>query len=358
MSFSALHDPERRAFASDNYSGAHPDVLAAVVAANDGHLPPYGDDVYTAALRDVIREHFGEAAEIYPVFNGTGANVVGLSAVLPRAGAAVAPIGAHINTSEGAAPEQISGIKILGVHTDDGKLAPADIVAWAPDRGNEQRAQPHAVSISQTTELGTVYEVDEIAALCATAHDLGLAVHVDGSRLWNASAALGRRFREFTTEVGVDVVSVGGTKNGALAAEAVVVLNPERVTGVGSLRKSATQLCSKMRFISAQFLALFDDDLGLRNALHANAMAARLRTALEDAVVSGRLPGLTFAQPTDSNVVFARLPVDIADRIRERVHFYDWNREAGEVRWMTAWDTSPDDVDRFVDVIARSFGNR
>ena len=355
VTISPLHDVDHRSFASDNYAGIHPDVFATLAAANGGHQSPYGADEYTNSLRDVIRGQFGDRAEVYPLFNGTGANVVALSALLPRWGAVIAPASAHINTSEGAAPERLSGIKVIGMSTDDGKLTPSQIEAGADALGDEQLAQPLAVSITQVTELGTLYTAAEIADLSETAHRFGMGVHVDGSRLWNAAAALRQPFREFLTDAGVDIVSLGGTKNGTMAAEAVVVIDPDRAPGVGFLRKSTTQLSSKMRFTSAQLLALFDDDLGLRNAAHANALAARLRAELERGIDDGSLAGLTLTQKTESNTVFARLPVEIADRIRERVHFYDWDRSVGEVRWMTAWDTTTDDVDRFVDAIRWGF---
>ncbi|MGC5248232.1 threonine aldolase family protein [Gordonia sp. DT219] len=362
MTLSPLHDPSWHAFASDNYAGAHPEVLSAVVAANDGHQSAYGHDVYTERLREVIRAHFGERAEVFPVFNGTGANVVALTAATPRSGAVLSVASSHINTSEGAAPEQVSGLKILAAPTADGMLVPEQIINAGRVLGDEQRAQPATVSLTQSTELGTVYSPTHIAALCDTAHDLGMAVHIDGSRLWNAAAALDLPFRAFTTDVGVDVVSLGGTKIGALGAEAVVVLNPDRLAGTGYVRKSTTQLPSKMRFISAQLLALFDGDLGLRNASHANAMTARLRAALEPRISDGSLPGLEFVHPSPTNSIFARLPVDVADRIRTRAHFYDWDRPGGAahgvVRWMTSWDTEAGDIDRFVDVIVEAFGTR
>ncbi|MFS0896736.1 threonine aldolase family protein [Mycolicibacterium litorale] len=351
MTVSPLHDPDWRGFASDNYAGVHPEVLAALAAANGGHQVAYGEDRYTARLREVIRAHFGERAEVFPVFNGTGANVISLTSVLPRWGAVVAAATAHINTDEAGAPERMTGIKLLTVAAPDGKLTDDLIGREAWGWGNEHRAQPLAVSITQTTELGTLYRPDEVRAICRFAHDRGMAVHVDGSRLWNAAAALGVPFREITTDAGVDVLSLGGTKNGLLGVEAVVVLDPDRATGLGYLRKLTMQLSSKMRFASAQLLALFDDDLGLRSAAHANAMAARLRAALEDGIADGTLPGLAFTQATEANALFATLPTDAADRIRERVRFYDWNRARGEVRWMTAWDTTETDVDGFVAVV-------
>jgi len=207
------------------------------------------------------------------------------------------------------------------------------------------------VSITQTTELGTLYTPTEVAAIADWAHANGMALHMDGARIWNAAAALGVPFRAFTTDVGVDILSFGGTKNGLLGAEAVVVLNPERVDGMIFLRKTSMQLASKMRFLSAQLLALFSSGLGVRSAGHANAMAARLRAALEEGISTGSISGLSFSQQTQANAVFAILPNDAADRIRERVRFYDWDRALGQVRWMCAFDTTEDDVDAFVAVI-------
>jgi threonine aldolase len=302
-------------------------------------------------LQDVIREHFGERAEVFPVFNGTGANVVSLTSVLPRWGAVIAASTAHINTDEAGAPERVTGLKLLTVPTPDGKLTPELVGREAWGWGDEHRAQPLAVSITQTTEMGTLYTADEVRAISDLAHEHGMAVHMDGARLWNAAAALGVPFREFTTDAGVDILSLGGTKNGLLGAEAVVVLSPERATGLVYLRKMTMQLSSKMRFASAQLLALFDDGLGLRNAQHANAMAARLRSALESGIADGTLPTLTLTQDSPANAIFATLPNAVADRIRERVRFYDWDRAHGEVRWMTAWDTTEADVDDFIAVI-------
>lgn len=347
MPVSRLHDPTWRGFASDNYAGVHPEALAAIAMANGGHQVAYGEDQYTARLREVIQEHFGPAAEPFPVFNGTGANVVGLTSMLPRWGAVITSSTAHVNTDEAGAPERVTGLKLLTIPTPDGKLTPELVVREAWGWGDEHRAQPLAVSITQTTELGTLYTPDEVRSISDLAHGHGMAVHMDGARVWNAAAALGVPLREFTTDAGVDVLSLGGTKNGLLGAEAVVVLDPARAEGLRYLRKFTMQLSSKMRFASAQLLSLFDDGLGLRSAAHANAMARRLRTALE----ARAFPGLAFSQDTQANAIFATLPTDAADRIRQRVRFYDWDRARGEVRWMTAWDTTEEDVDRFVSII-------
>jgi len=342
-----LHDTNYRGFASDNYAGAHPEVLAAIAEANGGHQVAYGEDVYTARLGEVMKQHFGEKAEVFPVFNGTGANVTALTSLLPRWGAVVATSTAHIHTDENGAPERISGLKLLTVDTPDGKLTPELIDREAWGWGDEHRAQPLAVSITQTTELGTLYTADEIRAIADHAHSLGMKLHLDGARISNAAAALGVPLRDFTTDAGVDILSFGGTKNGLLYGEAVVVLDPEASDGLLFLRKLNMQLASKMRFVSAQLIALLTDDLYLRSAGHANDMAARLRGALEAAA----LPGLEFTRETQANAVFAILPPGVADRLRESFRFYDWDPAAREVRWMTAYDTTESDIDAFVAAI-------
>ena len=343
-----LHDTALRGFASDNYSGIHPEVLAAIAAANDGHQVAYGEDEYTARLQEVFAHHFGDGIQAFPVFNGTGANVVGLQSMLPRWGAVIAASTAHINVDEGGAPERVAGIKLLTVHTDDGKLTPELIDREAWGWGDEHRAQPLVVSITQTTELGTAYSAEEIRTIADHVHQRGMKLHLDGARLSNAAASLGLPLRAFTRDVGVDVLSFGGTKNGALGAEAIVVLNPEASEGLKYLRKLNMQLASKMRFVSAQLIALLEGDLWLRSASHANAMARRLRDALDSGIAAGGLPGLGFTQETQSNGVFATLPLDVADRLREGFRFYDWDAARGEVRWMCSFDTSEADIDAFV----------
>ncbi|MGV8881491.1 MAG: threonine aldolase family protein [Rhodoglobus sp.] len=353
-----LHDTNYRGFASDNYAGAHPEVLAAIAAANGGHQIAYGEDVYTARLQEVMKEHFGDTAETFPVFNGTGANVTALTSVLPRWGAVVSTSTAHIHTDEGGAPERISGLKLLTVDSPDGKLTPELIDQQAWGWGDEHRAQPLAVSITQTTELGTLYTVDEVRAIAEHAHSHGMVLHMDGARLSNAAAALGVGFREFTTDAGVDILSFGGTKNGLLYGEAIVVLNPSVSDGLVFLRKLNMQLASKMRFVSAQLIALLSDDLWLRSASHANAMASRLRAALEAGIDSGSIRGLSFSQATEANAVFAILPPGVADRLREKFRFYDWDPATGQVRWMTAFDTTETDIDSFVAAIASELAGR
>jgi threonine aldolase len=346
-----LHDLTSRGFASDNYSGIHPEILEAIVNANGAHQIAYGDDVYTARLQEVFASHFGDGVEAFPVFNGTGANVIGLQSMLPRWGAVICSATAHIHTDEAGAPERVAGIKLLPVATPDGKLTPELIDQEAWGWGDEHRAQPLVVSITQTTELGTAYTVEEVRAIADHCHANGMKLHMDGARISNAAAALGVPLRAFTTDAGVDVLSFGGTKNGLMVGECIVVLNPEASEGLTYLRKLNMQLSSKMRFISAQFIALLEGDLWLRNATHSNRMAARLRTALEDAVTSGEITGLGFSQATDANAIFAILPPAAAERVRERFRFYDWNPATGEVRWMCGFDTTEDDIDAFVAVV-------
>jgi threonine aldolase len=343
-----LHDPAHRDFASDNYAGAHPEVLAAVAAANGGHQTSYGADAYTARLQEVVRAHLGEAAVAYPVLNGTGANVLALQSMLPRWGAVVCAEQAHVNTDENGAPERVGGLKLLTVPTPDGKLTPELVARQAWGFGDEHRAQPGVVSITQSTELGTVYAPDEIRALADQAHGLGMRLHVDGARLANAAAWLGVPLRAITTDVGVDALSLGGTKNGILFGEAVVVLDPQAADGLVFQRKVDMQLASKMRFVSAQLVALYEGDLWLRSAVHANAMAARLAAGLE------RVPGVRITQRVQANGVFVVLPDGVADALRETWRFYDWDGATGEVRLMCAFDTSPEDVDAFVAATERA----
>ncbi|MFT4212493.1 MAG: low specificity L-threonine aldolase [Microbacterium sp.] len=349
----SLHDPAARGFASDNYAGVHPEVLAAIAAANGGHQTSYGGDAYTARLQDVFAGHFGAGVTAWPVWGGTGANVVAMLSMLPRWGAVICADTAHIHADEGGAPEKAGGIKLLTVGTPDGKLTPELIAREAWGFGDEHRAQPLVVYLTQSSELGTVYTPDEVRAIADFAHVRGMRVYMDGARLAGAAASLGLPLRALTTDAGVDVVSVGGTKNGGLGAEAIVVLDPDASDGLVYLRKHHMQLASKMRFVSAQLLALFDGDLWLRNARQANAMAARLRSALTAGLADGSVRDVGFTQPTQANAVFATLPAEVAARLRESFRFYDWDSSRDEVRWVCSFDTTEADVDAFVAAIAR-----
>lgn len=347
MTIGRRHDPERRLFASDNYAGAHPEVLAAIAVANGGHQTSYGEDAYTHALGELFAPHFGAGVTAYPVFNGTGANVVALSAAADRWGAVVCSDVAHIHTDEAGAPEKVAGLKLYPVPAPDGKLTPELVAraAWGFD--DEHRAKPQVLSLTQSTELGTVYSPAEVAALAEHAHGLGMAVHMDGARVANAAASLGVPVRDFTTDAGVDLLSFGGTKNGMLYGECVLALNPDLDRGLLRIRKHSMQLTSKMRFVSAQIEALLTDDLWLRSAAHANAMAARL------AEKATAVPGISVEHPVQANGVFARLPVEVADAAREAGYlFYDWTPDGQVVRWMCSFDTTEDDVDGFVAALA------
>jgi threonine aldolase len=339
-----------RGFGSDNAAGILPEALEAIAAANTGHATAYGNDEWTARAEAGFRQHFGEQARAFVVFNGTGANVTGLRALLRPHEAVVCAETAHLNVDEGGAPEFVAGIKLLAVATPDGKLTPELVRGRLVRFGDEHAVQPRVISITQSTELGTVYTPDEIAALADLAHQTGLLLHVDGARLANAAAALDLPLRAITSDAGVDALSFGGTKNGLLAGEAVVLLHPGLADAMPYLRKQSMQLASKMRFLSAQLAALLTDDLWRRPAAHANAMAARLAAAVEG------MPGVTITQPVEANAVFAILPREATGALQERFHFYTWDEATGEVRWMCAWDTTTEDVDAFAQAIAEAVG--
>jgi threonine aldolase len=327
-------------FASDNHAAVHPEVMDAIAAANHGHAGAYGADPWTARAAQRFREHFGPAARAFPVFNGTGANVLCLEALTQRWQAIVCARTAHLHVDECGAPER-AGRKLLVVDTPDGRLTPELVEPLLVRAGDEHVVQPRVVSIAQSTELGTVYPPEAVAALADWAHRRGLLLHVDGARLCNAAAALDVPLRALTTDVGVDAVSFGGTKNGLMGAEAVVLLREDAGDGLKFLRKQAMQLASKMRYLSAQLDALLAGDLWLRSAAHANAMAHRLGAALEG------VDGLTITQPVEANAVFAVLDAAASERLQQDWTFYVWDENTGEVRWMTAWDTGPEDVDAF-----------
>ncbi|MFC4530867.1 threonine aldolase family protein [Sphaerisporangium dianthi] len=331
-----------KSFASDNHAGAHPAVIEAVTAANTGDAPAYGDDAWTGALAEQVRAEFGDHATSLVVLNGTGANMLSLSMMLGRRyEAIICPETAHIATHETGASERVLGVKLVTVPTRDGKLTPADITARLGGRGNISEVQPRVVSISQVTELGTCYTADEVAAIARTAHDNGLLLHMDGARLANAAAHLGCSLRELTTEAGVDVLSFGASKNGAAVGEAVIVLRPDLAEAGPYLRRQTLQLASKMRFVSAQVSVLLTGELWRRNAEHANAMARRLAESVAD------VPGLSITWPVESNAVFASLPAEVIPELQARYLFHVWDASLGIVRWMTAFDTSPEDVDTF-----------
>ncbi len=334
-------------FASDNWSGVHPAVLDAIVRANEGFAPSYGEDAVTAEADRLFRRHFGDSAEAYLTFNGTGANVVGLQSLLRPFEAVVCASSAHANVDECGAPENFIGCKLLALETPHGKLDPDIAERAMTGVGDEHHVQPRVVSITQSTELGTCYLVDEVAELASWAHERDLWLHLDGARLANAAASLDVGLGAFGQDAGVDVLSFGGTKNGAMGAEAVIVFRPADETFLPFIRKQSMQLASKMRFLAAQFVALLSDGLWRENARHANAMAARLAARVAD------LDGVTIAYPVEANAVFAILPGPVLDGVREEHRFHVWHESVGMARWMTSFDTTEEDVDRFVGLIER-----
>jgi len=339
--------PPRRSFGSDNHAGTHPAVLRAIGEANAGDATAYGDDPWTARATAQLRDTFG-ASDVFFVFNGTGANILALSLMLRPYQAVICAESAHLNVDECGAPEQVLGSKLLTVPAPDGKLTPELIATRLGGRGDEHRAQPCAVAITQVTELGTCYSLDEMQRLGEFCRDSGLLLYMDGARLANAAAYLGCSLADLAA--GIDVLSFGGTKNGALGAEALIVMNASLAADAPFLRKQQMQLASKMRFLAAQFLALLDDQLWMRNARRSNAMAQRLAEA-----VSG-VPGVRLHQPVESNGVFAALDPALIEPLQREWNFHVWDERDHVVRWMTAFDTSEDDVDAFVAGIREAAG--
>lgn len=333
-------------FASDNYAPAHPKVLEKLIEVNVGHVPAYGADPFTQKAIDLIRDQLNApAAEVFFVFNGTGANVVAISNVVNSFNSIICSESAHINVDEGGAPEKILGTKLVDLPTKDGKLTP-ELVSQAFVRmGDQHTSQPKLISITQSTELGTVYEPTEIKALADFAHNHDAYLHVDGARISNAAVSLNLSFEAIITQTGVDLFSFGGTKNGLIGAEAVVILNPKLASFTPWIRKSNMQLASKQRYLSAQFIALLEDDLWKQNATQANDKAKRLRELISEN------SKVKFTQQTQANAIFAQLdPIDIK-KLQENFHFYLWNEKSHEVRWMCSWDTSEKDIEIFAKAI-------
>ena len=342
-----------RSLASDNYAGIHPDVLAAIGAANADHVPAYGSDPVTAMAVSMFKEALGEHVDVFMTFNGTGSNVVGLQSLLRSWEAVICASTAHINVDEAGAPERLLGSKIIDIPTPDGKLTPEliDTVQWRA--GDVHQSQPRVVLITQSSEYGTIYTPAEIKSIAEAAHSRGLYLYMDGARVANAAAALNATLREITVDAGVDMMSFGGTKNGALTAEAVIVMNPDlEVSGnLGFIRKQYMQLSSKMRFTSAQFIALLTDDLWRINAQHANAMARRL-----EAGVAG-ISRVRVTQQVQANAVFAELPATSIAPLQAHTPFYVWDEAASEVRWVCSWDTTTNDIDGFVAALRTEVDN-
>jgi len=338
-----------KSFASDNYSGAHPTVFKRLQEVNIGHVPAYGDDPYTKHALDLFHTHFGgNACDVYFVFNGTGANVLGIKTVTSTFHSVLCAETAHLNVDECGAPECFTGCKLETVPTENGKLSPPLLEKFLSSVGFEHHVQPKVISISQVTELGTVYSLDEIAALSAFAKQHGLYLHMDGARLSNAAASLGVSFKEIST--GVDFLSFGGTKNGLMCGEAVIFFNKELSKNFKYIRKQGMQLASKMRFIAAQFEAFFTDDLWLKNAQHANRMAQKLAAGIQE------FPQIQLARPVEANGVFVILPKEIVEPLQQVSFFYPWNEVTSEFRWMTSFDTTEEDIDHFLSAIKQLLG--
>lgn len=331
-----------RSFGSDNHSGICPEILKAIVDANADHALAYGDDEYTQRLTARIRTHFGETASPYLVFNGTGANMLCIDAMCRSHEAVVCAETAHINVDECGAPQRIVGCRLLTVDTSDGKLTPALVHTRLHGFGFQHHSQPRAISITQPTELGTCYTLDEIRALADLAHEYNMYLHIDGARLANAAATLNCSLRALTTDAGADCVSLGGTKNGLLMGECAVILNPELDNQLPYRRKQMAQLGSKMRYMAAQMDRYLQDDLWRRNAEHSNAMAQRLYQAVKD------LPGIRIVYPVEANSVFVQLARPIWTKLQEDYFFYDWIEDDNIVRWMCSFDTTQEDIDLFV----------
>jgi len=338
----------KRSFASDNNAGVHPEILAALSKANEGHVVAYGDDPYTEQAVKVFKKHFGKHVEVFFVFGGTGANVLGLKAATESYHAVVCAGTAHINVDECGAPEKFTGCKLLTVPTPDGKVKPDQVKPFLDHIGFEHHVQARVISISQATEMGTIYTPAELKALASFAHQHDMLLHMDGARIANAAASLRTDLRKITTAVGIDVLSFGGAKNGMMFGEAVVFFDPKLAKGFKYLRKQGTHLPSKMRFISAQFSALLEKDLWRRNAEHANRMAQVLASEL------AQVPQIKITQQVESNGVFAEVPKKYIPLLQKRYFFYVWNEATSEVRFMTSFDTTEDDIRDFVGLVKRT----
>jgi threonine aldolase len=334
-----------RSFASDNNAGVHSEVIAAIAAANHGHTVGYGDDPYTASAVQKFREHFGDDIEVFFVFNGTAANVLSLQAMTRPYHAVLCTEVAHIHTDECGAPEKFTGCKLVTLAAPDGKLAVEAVRSAYHGIGDEHHVQPKVIAITQATETGTLYQPSEIKALAEFACKHNMFVHMDGARLANAAAALNQSLREATRDLGVDILSFGGTKNGLMGGEAIVFFNPKLAQNFKFIRKQAMQLASKMRFIAVQFETLLTNDLWLKSARHANAMAKLLESEVR------KVPELQIAYPVEANGVFVKVPREAIARIKEHYFFYVWNEETSVVRWMCSFDTTEEDIRQFTSFV-------
>jgi len=343
-----LPDKPFRGFASDNNAGVHPEIIEAIARVNKGHVVAYGDDAYTRAAVKKFEEHFGPDIAVFFTFNGTGANVLSLQALTRSFHSVLCSDYAHIYTDECSAPEKHTGCKLIPLPQQEGKITLELVRQAYHGIGDEHHAQPRVISITQATEMGTVYQPEEIQSLARFAHEHDMFLHMDGARLANAAVALGQTLRQATRDLGVDVLSFGGTKNGILGGEAVVFFHPEQSENFLYLRKQAMQLASKMRFIAAQFEALLTNDLWKRSAEHANRMARVLERELS------RIPGVRVVWKVEANGVFLQIPRHAIEKIMQQYFFYVWIEEEAIVRWMCSFDTSEEDIRRFADFVAEA----
>jgi len=333
---------ERRGFGSDNNAGVHPEILKEIISLNTGHVTGYGTDIYTEQALITFKEHFGSSAEVFFVFTGTAANVLGLTGITRSWNSIITASSAHLEQDECGAPEKFIGCKVLIVDAPDGKVSVELIKKHMHGIDFEHHSQPKVISITQSTELGTVYTIDEIRNISDYAHSKGMLLHMDGARIANAAVSLNMPFRAFTTDAGVDVLSFGGTKNGMMFGEAICFLRPGLSDNFKYIRKQGMQLASKMRFISAQYIAYFRNDLWKKCAAHSNKMAWIFSEKLS------RFSELIITQKVESNGLFVIIPKDVAERLRNRYYFYPWDENISEYRLMTSWDTTEEDIEDFV----------
>jgi len=341
------HTISKRGFASDNNAGVHPEILKEIASANGDHAVGYGNDIWTEKAKELFREQLGKDAEVYFVFTGTAANTLGLSGVTRPWNSIITAFTAHIEQDECGAPEKFTGCKVLTVDTPDGKIKPEMLSRHMHGFDFEHHSQPKVISVTQATEMGTVYSVDEIKSLADFVHEKGMYVHMDGARIANAAITLNLPFSAFTTEAGVDILSFGGTKNGMMYGEAVCFLKKGLSVDFKYIRKQGMQLASKMRYISAQYIAYFRNDLWKRNASHSNSMALILAENIKG------LKRIRITQPVESNGVFAIIPKEIAEEVRKSYFFYPWNELTSEYRLMTSWDTTEEDIENLVALLKK-----
>ncbi|HAM08874.1 MAG: threonine aldolase [Bacteroidetes bacterium GWE2_41_25] len=337
----------KRGFASDNNAGIHPDILNEIISANIGHVTGYGSDIFTVQAHKVFKEQLGSDAEIFFVFTGTAANVLSLTSITRSWNSVITASTAHLDQDECGAPEKFMGAKVLTVDTPDGKITPKMLEKHMHGIDFEHHSQPKVISITQTTEMGTIYSVDEIKEIAGFAHSNKMFLHMDGARLANAAVYLGLPFKAFTTDAGVDVLSFGGTKNGMMFGEAICFLKPGLSEDFKYIRKQGMQLASKMRFISAQYIAYFHNDLWKKCASHSNRMAKIMAEKL------GEIKDVKITQPVQSNGIFIIIPAAVAEKIRKHYFFYPWNDKISEYRLMTSWDTHEEDINNFIKILRK-----